>query len=259
MDTGGFSSTSSPLVGFALKLVHTPPFPPPYTRPLAGGCVLKAGSSVTLLCRPGGGGAWCSGCGFPRISRWRSSRPSSSSSSSESESNVSARVRSWLCVRGSSESRRRDVGEEAREWNDGGGEAGGHCCRGATGESASSLAATWSAVSTQSCARAADTSRGNAPFRSLGLACWRIAAVVKCRCRCRAVPCRQVSVSWAGGAEDQSMGSGRGCRATIVGREVSQQQEAGAVVWKARERLSRRLQAPWSIPNRGAAAHDGTG
>ena len=142
--TGGFSSASSPLVGFALRFAQTPPFPPPYTRPLTGACVLKEGSSVTLLCRPGGGGASSSGSGFPRIKRWRSSRPSSSSSSSESESNVSARVRSSWCVGGSSESRRRDVGEEAREWKDGGGEAGGHCCedRPVTGESASSLAAT---------------------------------------------------------------------------------------------------------------------
>ncbi|KAH8643990.1 metal homeostatis protein bsd2 [Alternaria alternata] len=67
--------------------------------------------------------------GVPRISRCRSSRPSLSSSSSESESNVSASVRSSSFGAGSSDNRRRDVpfGDDAREWNDGGGDAGGHC------------------------------------------------------------------------------------------------------------------------------------
>jgi hypothetical protein len=147
--TGGFSSASCPGVGFALRFAHTPPLPPPYTRPLLGACVLKTGISVTLLWMPGGAGS-SSDRGFPRINRCLSSRPSSSSSSSESESNVSARVRSSSLATGSSASSRRvapPVGEDARERKDGGGEAGGHCCSpcDTTGESASSFPATcWS-------------------------------------------------------------------------------------------------------------------
>jgi hypothetical protein len=113
--------------------------------------VLNVGSSVVRLSNPGSG-ASSSGVGFPRIRRWRSSRPCSSSSSSESESKVSARVRSSWGARGSSDSRRREVGEEARERKDGGGEAGGHCCCAAAGESTSSSAATFGAVSRRSCA-----------------------------------------------------------------------------------------------------------
>jgi len=148
--TGGFSSASCPGVGFALRFAQTPPLPPPYTRPVLGACVLKTGISVTLLWMPGATG-WSSVVGFPRISRWRSSRPSSSSSSSESESNVSASVRSSWLATGSSASSRRDAppsGEDARERKDGGGEAGGHCwfpCAN-TGESTSSLAATYASL-----------------------------------------------------------------------------------------------------------------
>lgn len=63
-----------------------------------------------------------------RIRRCQSS-PSSWLSLSESEpsSKVSARFLSASEVIGSSESRRRDVGEEARDRKDGGGEVGTKC------------------------------------------------------------------------------------------------------------------------------------
>ena len=128
--TGGFSSSSSPLVGFALKFANTPSFcPPPYIRPAAPAVtVLNSGNCVTLLCLPGLAGLneLSSTCGVssgvPRISRWRSSV----SSSSDSASNVSASVPSASLASGSSASSRRDVaaGEEARLWKEGGGEAG---------------------------------------------------------------------------------------------------------------------------------------
>ena len=66
------------------------------------------------------------GCeGLPRISRWRSSPPSLSLSEPVPSSNVSANVRSASECMGSSEARRcRDVGEEARDRKEGGGELG---------------------------------------------------------------------------------------------------------------------------------------
>ena len=153
--TGGFSSASCPGVGFALRFAHTPPLPPPYTRPGSAGCVLNVGISVTLRWMPGPVGSLAGG-GFPRISRWRSS-PSLSSSESESESNVSASVRSSSLASGSSASRRCDaaLGEDARERKDGGGEAGGHCCAGGDvmGESSSSLTATCASQSVSSLLR----------------------------------------------------------------------------------------------------------
>ena len=90
---------------------------------------MKTGSCVTLRWRPGRAGlnvlssARESSSGDPRMRRWRSSV---SSSSSESASKVSARVPSASLASGSSDSRRREVavGEEARLWKDGGGEAG---------------------------------------------------------------------------------------------------------------------------------------
>jgi hypothetical protein len=153
--TGGFSSASSPLVGFALRFAQTPPLPPPYTRPLVGACVLNVGSSVTLRWMPCAIGSTSSDGGFPRISRCRSSRPSPSSSSSESESNVSASVRSSSWVRGSADRSRRDAwsaGEGDLEWKDGGGDAGGHCCAPSevNGESSASCAATCGRVLVES-------------------------------------------------------------------------------------------------------------
>lgn len=128
--TGGFSSSSSPRVGFALKFANTPSFcPPPYIRPAAPAvAVLNSGNCVTLLCLPGRAGrnelssTRGGSSGVPRMSRWRSSV----SSSSDSASNVSAKVPSASLASGSSASKRRDVaaGEEARLWKDGGGEAG---------------------------------------------------------------------------------------------------------------------------------------
>ena len=60
-----------------------------------------------------------------RINRWRSSPPALSSlSESKPSSNVSASVRSASDLSGSEERRCRDVGEEARERKEGGGEEG---------------------------------------------------------------------------------------------------------------------------------------
>jgi hypothetical protein len=131
MRTGGFSSKSSPRVGFALRFAKTPSFCPlPTTLPL-GACVLKTGSCVTRLCTPIRTALLSSsspaGSGCPRISRCRSSRPSLSSSSSESVSKVSASVRSASAASGSSASRRWGApfeGDEARLWKDGGGDVG---------------------------------------------------------------------------------------------------------------------------------------
>lgn len=130
----------------ALKFANTPsdPDPPPYTRPvvLVGA---KAGITVGLRSIVGGrrvaGAAVCSvdvlsiggGDGWPRISRCLSSPSFSSSLSDPSASKVSARF--WSTgTEGESLARCRDVGEEARERKDGGGEFG---TTGLLGESSS--------------------------------------------------------------------------------------------------------------------------
>lgn len=134
--TGGFSSTSSPLVGFALRLAKTPslPTPPPTTLPFAFAPGPNAGNCVTRRSIGRGGVAvrrceldsplsalWsrlASGC--PRISRWRSSGPSCSSSESSSSdglANVSSSSRS--AVVGAL-----GRGDEERLWKEGGGDEG---------------------------------------------------------------------------------------------------------------------------------------
>lgn len=128
--TGGCSSTFSPVSGFALKFANTPsdPDPPPYTLPvvLTGS---KTGKCVGVLCTIGRGVSFVvvvigslstfsvdELAGVPRINLCLSSPSFSSSLSDPSASKVSARFwSSTLC---------RDVGEEARERKDGGGEAG---------------------------------------------------------------------------------------------------------------------------------------
>lgn len=128
--TGGCSSTFSPRSGFALKFANTPsePDPPPYTLPVTGCWGTKAGNCVGLLSIIGGLGvsALCVfivmtfspelELGVPRINLCLSSPSFSSSLSDPSAANVSARfwsTGSALC---------RDVGDEARERNEGGGE-----------------------------------------------------------------------------------------------------------------------------------------
>lgn len=89
------------------------------------------GSSVVALCRVGASpvaalmSSLFGGEGLPRMSRWRSSPPSLSLSEPVPSSNVSASVRSASERIGSSQARRcRDVGEEARDRKEGGGEFG---------------------------------------------------------------------------------------------------------------------------------------
>jgi hypothetical protein len=154
--TGGFSSRSSPLVGFALRFAKTPSFcPAPYVLsdlvdpPKMGSCVTLL--SIPFLGRIGVSSlsSLASGCnvsGFPRIKRCRSSTPSERSSSLPSsslgESKVSASVRSASLARGSSESRPREapVGDDARLRKEGGGESGIEygCCASRGEETASS-------------------------------------------------------------------------------------------------------------------------
>ena len=129
--TGGCSSVFSPCSGLALRFAKTPSLeegraPPPYTR-IGASVEVGGGSSVTALCRVGESpvSSLPDSEGLPCISRWRSSPPSLSLSEPLPSSNVSASVRSASERIGSSEARRcRDVGEEARDRNEGGGELG---------------------------------------------------------------------------------------------------------------------------------------
>ena len=134
--TGGWSSVFSPRSGFAFRFANTPSFeeanrvPPLGVRVTTEGITgAGAGSWVTVLWTTGLS-PWfeteVGGEALPRISRWRSS-PSLSSSVSEHapSSNVSANVLSASEVRGSSEeSRCLEVGDEARDRKDGGGDEG---------------------------------------------------------------------------------------------------------------------------------------
>lgn len=126
--TGGCSSVFSPTSGFAARFANTPsdPDPPPYTLVVLG---VKMGNCVGRLSTCGRSGSPSVGSGVgirsteaeagePRINLCLSSPSFSSSLSAPPASNVSASVWStgWeLC---------REVGEEARERKEGGGEEG---------------------------------------------------------------------------------------------------------------------------------------
>jgi hypothetical protein len=129
--TGGCSSVFSPVSGFALKFANTPsdPDPPPYTLVVVG---VKAGRIVGRLTTGGGDGvpsvvgsvATCSEddeASVPRINLCLSSPSFSSSLSDPSASNVSARF--WSTGEASCK-RCLEVGDEARDRNEGGGEDG---------------------------------------------------------------------------------------------------------------------------------------
>jgi hypothetical protein len=129
--TGGCSSIFSPLSGFALRFANTPsdPDPPPYTLVEVG---VKTGRIVGRLTIGGGTGVpfivgsvvICSvddEAGVPRISRCLSSPSFSSSLSDPSASNVSARF--WSTGEASCK-RCLEVGEEALDRKEGGGEDG---------------------------------------------------------------------------------------------------------------------------------------
>ena len=132
--TGGCSSFSLPASGLALRFANTPsdPDPPPYTLPVVG-VGAKTGKIVALRSMTGGRvsaadvdtrvvcPAGAVGC--PRINRCLSSPSFSSSLSDPSASKVSARF--WSTAVGwDSLARCREVGEEARDRKDGGGEVG---------------------------------------------------------------------------------------------------------------------------------------
>lgn len=134
--TGGCSSSFSPLSGFAFKFANTPsePAPPPYTRPLVAVCGANTGSRVTSLTGACGrapsafSGFVVSSAlatsGSPRISRCLSSPSFSSSESEPSASKVSAKVCCSSDRSGSLADKWRDVGDEARDRKEGGGELG---------------------------------------------------------------------------------------------------------------------------------------
>lgn len=139
--TGGCSSSFSPLSGLALRFAKTPSLcdPPPYTLPgtaaaNAGRCVIlrsiTAGlpSEVTVVA--GVTGPSCSVAlvdGDPLISLCLSSPSLSSSLSDPSASKASVNVASTC----------REVGDEARDRKDGGGDVG-VCAIGLVGELAPS-------------------------------------------------------------------------------------------------------------------------
>jgi hypothetical protein len=133
--TGGCSSFSPPVSGLALKFANTPsdPDPPPYTLPvvrvgaktgnivalrsIVGGRVSAVDVDSVVVCSAAGAVGW------PRINRCLSSPSLSSSLSDPSASKVSARF--WSTGVGcDSLARCREVGEEARDLKDGGGELG---------------------------------------------------------------------------------------------------------------------------------------